>query len=112
MGFSGLSGYAVELDTYYNGGVDPNGNHVAITDATTFVSSASSTGIPTLENAGWMSLDVWVDGTSVQVAVDGTTYLTSTLSGAGIEDPLLGVTAATGGATNNHSIDNLVIECW
>ncbi len=112
IGYRGLTGTAVELDTYFNGGVDPNGNHLAVVDAASFSNYATSTSIPTLEDAGWFTADVYVDGTHIEVDIDGTTYITATLPAAATEDVLMGVSAATGGSTNYHRIDDLTVECW
>ncbi|MFH1466217.1 MAG: MopE-related protein [Pseudomonadota bacterium] len=112
IGYRGLDGYVVEFDTYYNSTTDPNGNHVALVEAATQAHIASDTSIPTLEDAGEFAVEVWYDEGDVEVWLDGTLYLTSTITGTAPADWLMGFTASTGSLTNYHRVDDVEIGCW
>ena len=111
LGLYGLSGYAVEFDTYYNSGTDPSENHVALIDAATFTNYATSSAIPELEDSGWHDATISNSGGTVEVWVDGTRYINHTLSSYTLSEAMVGFTAATGGSTNYHDIDDVSFAC-
>ncbi len=110
-----LPGWSLEIDTYYNGGVDPTeADHLAFTfdgDVDGFSAWAE---LPEMEDSGWHLVSVTVIAPHVTVAVDGTTYIDQDLSGNFGFSGYVGFTAGTGGETNAHLIDELVVtdyEC-
>jgi hypothetical protein len=101
----------VEVDTYENGGWDPDGNHIALIDASNLSVYATSSAIPTIENAGEFFLEMTKSGSTITVALDGTTLFTHTLSSFPYSELRVGVTGATGGSSNYHYIDDLTVMC-
>lgn len=110
MGWAGLSGYGVELDTYYNSGYDPNGNHVGIVNRGG-TALQTNTSVPTLEDGSWHLAEVYFDGGDIQVYIDGTQYLNYTVSWSH-SSVLLGFTSATGSLTDNQDVDNVTFGCY
>ncbi len=108
LGFSGLSGYAVELDTYKNA-IDANENHVAVIQNTYSNHLASAT-TPEMEDTGWHHIDVVFDNGEIDVFMDGTQYIDHTIVGYQAFDAYFGFTAGTGALTNDHLIDNFELK--
>ena len=106
-------GYAIEFDNWLNN-ADPSANHIAIikeTNACWDVSANACTHLAFV-NTGVTEDNVWhlttvkiVPGGDIKVSVDGTVML----SGLNLYTPMgfgrFALTAATGGANNNHQID-------
>ena len=111
LGVLNLTGYAVEVDTYYNGGWDPDGNHIALVNTATFGVFATSSAIPTLEDAGEFFLEMTKSGSTITVALDGSTLFTHTLSSFPYSELRVGVAGATGGSSNTHYVDDLTVMC-
>ncbi len=111
LGVYTLTGYAVEIDTYQNGGWDSDGNHVAVTRTATFTNYAATSSVPIFEDTGWHSAEIFFDSGDVDVYVDGTLRLSTTISGYSYSTALMGFGAGTGSLTNYHDVDNLVIGC-
>jgi hypothetical protein len=112
FGVLGLTGYAVEVDTYENGGWDPDGNHIALVDAANlYTVYATTSAIPTIEDAGELFLEMTKSGNTITVALDGSTLFTHTLSSFPYSELRVGVTGATGGSSNYHYVDDLTIMC-
>ena len=121
LGFFGTTatGWGVEFDTWANAGETEN--HVAVihTDGTVYITNDN---IPELENTGIFScefffyqgqLEVYLENVSMNYPK--TKVIEYTFSTIDQIDEYAGFTASTGGATNNHCIDNLVIaigESW
>ena len=101
----------MEFDTYENAGVDPNGNHVAVVDAATMGNFSYSTSVPTFEDTGWHSATVRYEVGRVRVWIDGALRVDTTVSGYSAAEWLIGFTAATGGSTNYHLIDDVEVGC-
>ena len=104
-----------KFDSYYNAGVDPSENHVALAVASSLTDIANSTAIPELEDTGNHTATVYFDNGAVQVYMDGTRYINTSIpnySAYGISNLLVGFTAATGGASNLHAVDDLTIGCY
>jgi hypothetical protein len=105
-----LPGWSLEIDTYYNGGVDPTADdHLAFTfDGDVDAYQAWAT-LPEMEDTGWHYVEVSVVAPRVQVAVDGTVYIDQAIPGFYSFSAYVGFTAGTGGETNEHRIDELTI---
>jgi hypothetical protein len=109
LGYSGLHGIAVTLDTYKNA-PDPSANFVGVATSglgTSLTYAATSTAVGALRT-----------GTHrVNLAVTSTSHLVVTVDGAKLIDSpvtlpantILGFTAATGGLTDVHTVRNVVI---
>jgi hypothetical protein len=110
-----LSSLAVECDIFDNGApFDPNGNHVAVHSNGTGLNTSDGAGpliinqtnasLPlTLKDDAPHQMHVGYDGTTMTVAIDGTTLLSfavdlGTLLGLSDGMAFVGFTAATGGA--------------
>lgn len=110
LGYSGLHGIAVTLDTHKNA-PDPSANFVGVATSglgTSLTYAATSTAVGALRT-----------GTHrISVAVTSTSHLVVTVDGAKLIDALvtlpanaiLGFTAATGGLTDAHTVRNVVIS--
>ncbi len=121
MGFfgGGLTGYGVKFDTYTGGDPEPE-NYIAVVDG----AEASNTNgffsndtIPELEDAGWFYVQIEVDNGHLQMWMSNesqgyplTQVLDDTIPGYTGFNAYFGFTAATGGATNNHWVDDLAIN--
>jgi hypothetical protein len=108
LGYSGIPGIAVGLDTFQNGS-DPSSNFVGIAtgaqgDALTW--AATTTAVPDLR-AAVRHVTVMVRGGTVTVFVDGLQVLSRAV--AVPSSVLVGFTAATGGLTDRHAVSNLSI---
>jgi len=122
LGYSGppanLSGLVVEFDTYNSPGIDSSENHVALgwTNLTTLAVNDS---VFELEDTGWHSarilfMTIDSDTYNVVVYLDGGPVINHTFDwlnappiGSGF---YFGFTAATGGATNWHQIDDVTMS--
>jgi hypothetical protein len=76
LGLYGLTGYAVELDTYTNYPKDPNNNHIALMDTTTLNALVSSSSIPDLDDGVERLLELTKSGDHFTVTLDGATVFT------------------------------------
>jgi hypothetical protein len=105
-----LPGWSIEIDSYYNGGQDPTEeDHVAFTFDGDVDAPAAWTALPEMEDNGWHSMVVRVQEPHVVVEIDGVAYIDQDLSGNFAFPAYIGFTAGTGGATNRHLIDSLVV---
>jgi hypothetical protein len=109
LGFTGLKGFAIEFDTYANGGVDSE-NHVALIQNSYNNHLVINNAIPELETMAWHHVDVTMDQGHVTVAMDGTTVLDHIIAGYDMSQAFFGFTGANGGLTNYHTIDNFTIN--
>ena len=106
-----LPGWSIEIDTYFNGSVDPTDQ-----DHLTFVfdgdvdDPAAWAALPEMEDTGWHNMEVTVAAPRVTVAVDSVVYIDQDLSGNFAFPAYVGFTAGTGGLTNEHLIDALEVE--
>jgi hypothetical protein len=106
-----LPGWSLEVDTYYNGGQDPTAqDHLMFTFDGDVDDPAVWVEIPEVEDTGWHTLRVVVRAPRVTVELDGVPYIDQEVSGGTFDFPaLVGFTAGTGGETNRHLIDALVV---
>jgi hypothetical protein len=110
LGYSGLTGIAVTLDTYQNP-PDPSANFVAV---------ATSGNGANLSYAGASNAvgDLRTGTHRVDVAVTATSHLVVTVDGATVLDVpvtlpanvIPGFTGATGGLTDIHAVRNVIIS--
>jgi hypothetical protein len=109
LGYGGLDGVAVTLDTYQNLG-EPSSNFVAVATGGTgdvLTYAATSTAIGPLRT-GTHRVKVVVTPTShLSVTVDGTQVIDVPVTLP--ENVIPGFTAATGGITDVHSVRNVAI---
>jgi hypothetical protein len=115
LGFTSLSGYMVEFDTYWNSGYDPgdtlyNGDdtdHIAV--GTSVASPLVYSNTVEMEETGWHHVDIAFDNGSIQVAMDGIQYIDYVISGYTGFDAYFGFTGSTGASYSRQLIDNLDI---
>lgn len=108
LGYSGIPGIAVGLDTFQNGR-DPSSNFVGIATSAqgdVIQWAATTTAIPDLRVAV-RRITVTVRGTTVTVFVDGLAVLSRAVAVA--PRVLIGFTAANGSLTDRHAVSNLSI---
>jgi Abnormal spindle-like microcephaly-assoc'd, ASPM-SPD-2-Hydin/PQQ-like domain len=109
LGFAGLPGVAVTLDTYKGSG-DPSSNFVGIASSTaggamTYI--ATATNVPKLRATNTVRVTVSSAGV-VTVWINGTQVLTAT---APVPATVLtGFTGSTGGLNDNHEVSNVVVS--
>ena len=109
LGFSGLSGVAVALDTYRNG-ADPSSNFVGVATTSSgdnLTWAATSTAVPVLTNATHRVV-VTILGGRVKVSVDGAAVIDQAVTVTPYA--LIGFTAGTGGHTDRHTVSNVVFS--
>ncbi|HEY1486940.1 MAG TPA: choice-of-anchor D domain-containing protein [Micromonosporaceae bacterium] len=109
LGFSGLKGVAVSLDTYQDPG-DPSANFVGLSSGgssgnLTYVKT--STNVPDLRT-GTHTVAVTVSSGTVTVRIDGASVLSAAMPVA--PSVLPAFTAATGGLADAHSVSDVTIS--
>ncbi|WP_146258995.1 choice-of-anchor D domain-containing protein [Streptomyces tateyamensis] len=111
VGFSGIPGVAVVLDTWWNPALN-SGNYVAVavgpnsgTDSLTYLAGAN---VPGSLRTGTHQVAVQIVSGHLKVSIDGTQYLdtTPTLPATAFA----GFTAGTGGAADVHAVSNVSIS--
>ncbi len=106
LGYGGLPGVAVTLDTYKNPGY-PSANFIGIatgTGASGLAFAATATNVPSLRT-GSHTIGVGVSGQTVTVSVDGHQVLAHTLPANTIPSSVLvGFTGGTGGRDDQHAV--------
>jgi hypothetical protein len=104
LGFKGLTGVAVTLDTY-KGGNDPSNNFIGLTNGSLVNGQlsyvATATNIPNLRS-GTHALVVNVSGTKVTVSVDGTQVISATVAMPASVLPMF--SGANGGLNDQHAV--------
>ena len=111
LGYKGLPGWSVEIDTYYNSEyADPTPmDHVSFhLDGDVYKPLLWAT-LPEMEDGKWHEMSVSVSGTTVVVDVDGVNYINGTVSGITAFPAYVGFSASTGALTNSHLIDALEV---
>lgn len=106
-----LPGWSIEVDTHYNSGQDPTPNdHLMFTFDGDVDDPALWVDLPKMEDTGWHTMHVSVQEPHVFVEIDGIAYIDDDIPGFYNFDAYVGFTAGTGGQTNNHLIDALVVQ--
>lgn len=100
----GASGYAVEFDSFVNG-ADPPGEHVAVLGDSGELTFA----LTSVRGTHHVAVDLNSLG-EIRVALDGTSLIDYTIPGFTPFAGFYGFTAATGGLTDNHVIDNFALS--
>ena len=98
-------GFAAEFDTYGNGGTDPQGEHVGVIEDCAGNQLASK--LRTVRGEHHVVVD-FIEG-QFNIYIDGDLELAYTFPGITSFDGYIGFTAATGGANDNHSVDNFTL---
>jgi glucose/arabinose dehydrogenase/PKD repeat protein len=110
LGFAGLTGVAVALDTY-QGPTDPSANFVGVAtggDASDLTYAITSSNVPNLTDQNPHHVELSVLNGHLKVKVDGVQVVDSTTPLP--KRALLGFTAGTGGLTDEHTITNVVVS--
>jgi hypothetical protein len=102
-GVGGLTGYAVAFDTA--------NDRVLAVDASTG-STLASASAGTLLDTGWHDVEIVFDAGALDVSLDGTGVLSTTIAGYALTEQLIGVSAGTTSTqTADHDVDDLVLGC-
>ncbi len=116
IGYIGLgNSFAVEFDTWNNGAIDGgSANHVGINQNGSVNSLArvhlGSLPLETTNLNNWHTAQVDMSSSGLlTVAINGTTYLSHTLTGYS-NAAYFGFTGSTGGARDEHHIDNWTVS--
>jgi hypothetical protein len=105
-----LPGWSLELDTYFNDGVDPTDqDHLAFTFDGDVDGYRAWSALPEMEDTGWHLVEVHVTAPRLQVLVDGVAYLDQDIDGDWDFEGYVGFTAGTGSLTNRHVVDSLQV---
>ncbi|MFN8036632.1 MAG: PQQ-dependent sugar dehydrogenase [Acidimicrobiia bacterium] len=113
LGYAGINGTAIALDTYKNwNSTDPSNNFAGIatgyatgnTDSLTW--AATNTTVPNLRT-GTHHLTITTTNGTITVKIDGTQYLTKAVTLP--PTVLVGFTAGTGDTTDAHTATNVTI---
>ncbi len=112
IGYAGLPGWSVEVDTWYNGEhYDPTTeDHLSVHIDGNVNSPQAWAALPEMEDGAWHTMQVSVSGTWMRVSIDGTPYIDQNIGGLANFPAYVGFTAATGSMTNYHLIDALLVE--
>jgi hypothetical protein len=103
------NGYGIELDTYQNFNDSPN-PHIALIYGDTY-SHLISVDDARINDDSWHKINLRVMGNTVTVSIDGDIVIEYTsVSGIDRTNRYMFFAAATGVATNNHYIRNVVIK--
>ncbi|MBK9649142.1 MAG: hypothetical protein IPO67_29015 [Deltaproteobacteria bacterium] len=111
LGYKGLPGWSVEIDTYYNAEyADPTPqDHVSFHLDGNVQTPLLWAALPEMEDGAWHEMSVSVTGSTVLVDVDGVNYINGTVSGITAFPAYVGFSASTGALTNSHLIDALEV---
>ncbi|RJR27411.1 MAG: DUF1566 domain-containing protein [Desulfobacteraceae bacterium] len=101
-------GYAVEFDGYVNTAIDPSANHVAIikTNPTNHLAYHKIN----LEDNAWHHIRIDFRNGLTDIFVDQSKILSHQVAGFQAFMGYFGFTAATGGASNWHLVDNIKLS--
>ena len=110
IGYGGLPGWSVEVDTYHNSHDPTTSDHISVHIDGDYSNPVVWTTLPEMEDGGWHDMAVTVSGTWMTVSIDGTTYIDQDVSGLSTFAAYVGFTGATGSLTNYHLIDALEVE--
>ena len=109
IGYAGMPGWSIEVDTYYNSNDPTPADHVAFAFDGAVGNPVIWTPLPEMEDGQWHTMRVEVNAPHVLVEIDGTVYLDQNITGNLNFPAYIGFTAATGSLTNYHRIDALTV---
>jgi hypothetical protein len=111
LGYAGLPGWSIEVDTWYNAeyGDPTEADHVSIHFDGEPFGPAVWAALPEMEDGAWHDMSITVLAPHVIVKVDGVVYVDTDLDGFTAFPAYVGFTAATGSVTNYHLIDALTV---
>lgn len=109
IGYGGLPGWSIEVDTYYNGHDPTSQDHIAFSFDGDVTNPVVWSALPEMEDNQWHTMKVIVAAPHILAQVDGVTYLDTTVSGNLNFPAYIGFTAGTGSLTNFHLIDSLTV---
>ena len=113
LGFKGMTGYAIEFDTYDSGSWDNSDNHVAvIQNSTTNVLLEEEITDFNLNDAIYRKVQVEFDNGTISVDIDGENYINDfqIANYMASEDYYFGFTAATGNNYDWHKVRNFELS--
>lgn len=111
IGYVGLPGYTVEVDTYYNSTRDPTpAHHISVHVDGDQGRVLAWAALPTMDDAAWHDMRVTVDGTHLTATIDGEVYIDQAFAELSGFPGYIGFTGATGALTNEHLIGTLRVE--
>ena len=109
IGYGGLPGWSIEVDTYYNGHDPTAQDHIAFSLDGDVTNPLIWAALPEMEDEQWHHMKVTVAAPNVYAEIDGNTYLDATIGGNLNFNAYVGFTAGTGSLTNYHLIDSLMV---
>ncbi|MAA80055.1 MAG: hypothetical protein CL916_12440 [Deltaproteobacteria bacterium] len=109
IGYAGMPGWSIEVDTYYNSNDPTSTDHVAFTFDGAVGNPVIWAPLPEMEDGQWHTMRVEVNAPHVLVEIDGVVYLDQNITGNLNFPAYIGFTAATGSLTNYHRIDALTV---
>jgi hypothetical protein len=105
-----LPGWTIEIDTYQNAEWDPTAqDHVSFAFDGSMRDIEAWAPLPEMEDTGWHTFSATVTAPHVTVVIDGVTYIDQDIPGYYAFPAYVGFSAATGGDTNYHLIDALLV---
>ena len=111
IGYSGLPGWSLEVDNYYNEGSDlTTEDHLMFSFDGNTSSPEFLVELPDMEDGAWHQMRVVVQEPHILVEIDNVVYVDEDIPGFYGFDAYVGFTAATGALTNYHLIDSLVVS--
>lgn len=111
IGYAGLPGFSIEVDTHYNSAVDPTrDHHISFHLDGNQAEVLAWASLPTMDDGRWRDMHVTVDGRKVTASIDGVTYIDQEFADLHPFEGYIGFTAATGSLTNDHLIGDLKVE--
>ncbi len=112
IGYGGLPGWSIEVDTWYNSEhADPTElDHLSLHLDGNVNGPVAWATLPEMEDGAWHQMSVRVVGARFTISVDGVVYIDQDVPGLSTFPAYIGFTAATGSVTNYHLIDALLVE--
>ena len=112
IGYGGLPGWTIEVDTYFNGVEtdSTSSDHVMFTFDGDESSKLLWSALPEMEDTGWHLMEVKVNAPHIMVSIDQVVYLDANVDGWYDFNAVVGFTAGTGGLTNRHLIRGLTVS--
>lgn len=111
IGYMGLPGWSIEVDTYYNSEYyDPTPeDHTSLHFDGNVSNPVAWSALPDMEDGQWHEMEIEVIAPHVLVSIDGVARIDQNVAGNYSFPAYIGFTAATGALTNYHLIDALTV---